>query len=59
METDRLTKLIDLLKSLKGRRPDKENLDFSGYNLTEEEYQKEQAAWMEKVKLEKNKKKNG
>jgi len=59
METDRLNKLIDLLKSLKGVRPDMENLDFSRYNLTEEEYQREQAAWMEEVKQKKNKNKNG
>ena len=59
MEKDRLIKLIDLLKSLKGKKPDMEHLDFSRYNLTEEEYQKEQAEWMKKVKLKKTKKKKG
>ena len=43
----RLEKLIAVLKSWKGPKPDFENLDFSRYNQTEEEYQEEQRQWLE------------
>lgn len=43
----RLEKMIGILKSWKGPKPDYDNLDFSRYNQTEEEYQEEQRQWME------------
>ena len=49
----RLKKLIHLLKSLNGEKPDIGNLDFSRYHQTEEEYQKEQANWLKKIKKKK------
>ncbi|MDY6904366.1 MAG: hypothetical protein SWH61_06745 [Thermodesulfobacteriota bacterium] len=46
----RLSKLIDLLKSWKGEKPDYDNLDFSNWHQTEAEYQKEQSEWLKKRK---------
>ncbi|MFP4444844.1 MAG: hypothetical protein ACLFPD_01185 [Desulfosudaceae bacterium] len=43
----RLEKLIEVLKSWKGPRPDYENTDYSRYHQTEEEYQEEQRQWLE------------
>ncbi len=53
---NRLKKIIEFLKTLKGKKPDRENLDFSSWNQSEEEYQKEQAKWAEEVKKKKEKK---
>jgi len=50
----RLKKLLRLLKSLKGEKPDYDNLDFSKDHQTEEEYQKEQDKWMEKIREKKD-----
>ncbi|MFZ5562714.1 MAG: hypothetical protein ACOZBW_01575 [Thermodesulfobacteriota bacterium] len=47
--SDRIKKLIDILKSWKGEKPDLENLDFSRYHQTEEEYQAEQKEWLASV----------
>lgn len=58
MEKERIKKLIDLLKSLKGRKPDIENLDFSKTHQTEEDYQKEQAEWLESVRRKRSRKKS-
>jgi hypothetical protein len=55
-EKNRLKKIVELLKTLKGKKPDHENLDFSSWNQSEEEYQKEQAKWAEEVKKKKEKK---
>jgi hypothetical protein len=52
-EKNRLKKIVELLKALKGKKPDRENLDFSSWNQSEEEYQKEQAKWAEEVKKRK------
>ena len=41
-----LAKLIELLKSWRGKTPDYDNLDFSNWHQTEESYQKEQAEWL-------------
>lgn len=46
---DRIKKLIDILKSWKGEKPDLENLDFSRHHQTEEEYQAEQKKWLASV----------
>jgi hypothetical protein len=43
----RLEKLIEVLKSWKGPKPDYENPDFSRYHQTEEAYQEEQKKWLE------------
>ena len=43
----RLEKLIEVLKSWKGPRPDYDNPDYSRYHQTEEEYQEEQRQWLE------------
>ncbi len=51
----KLKKIIGLLKSLKGKKPEYDNLDFSNYNQTEEEYQKEQEEWAREVKRKKDK----
>jgi len=48
----RLEKLIELLKSWSGKKPDYDNLDFSKWNQSEEEYQKEQEEWLKKRKQE-------
>jgi len=50
----RLKKLLRFLKSLKGEKPDYDNLDFSKYHQTEEDYQKEQNKWLEKVRKKKD-----
>ncbi len=42
----RLEKLIKVLKGWKGPKPDYDNLDFSRYHQTEEEYQQEQRDWL-------------
>lgn len=49
----RLAKLIELLKSWKSSAPDYDNLDFSRYHQTEEEYQEEQRQWLEGLRREK------
>ena len=49
----KLEKIIDLLKSLRGKTLDYENLDFSDYKQTEEEYQKDQKKWLTAVKKKK------
>lgn len=49
----KLEKIIKLLKSWQGQTPDYENLDFSDYKQTEEEYQKNQKEWLEAVKKKK------
>jgi hypothetical protein len=49
----KLEKIIQLLTSWRGRRPDYEDLDFSDHKQTEEEYQKDQKKWLEEVKKKK------
>ncbi|MDY6824095.1 MAG: hypothetical protein SWH68_09940 [Thermodesulfobacteriota bacterium] len=41
-----LAKLFELMKSLRGKTPDYDNLDFSNWHQSEESYQKEQAEWL-------------
>jgi hypothetical protein len=52
---ERFKKILRLLKSLNGEKPDIGKLDFSKYHQTEEEYQKEQENWLNKVKRKKGK----
>jgi len=49
----KLEKIIQLLKSWRGKKPDYENLDFSDHRQTEEEYQKDQKKWLDEVKKKK------
>lgn len=53
---DRIRKLIDILKSWKGEKPDLENLDFSRYRQTEADYQVEQREWLASAKKKKTEK---
>ncbi len=55
----RLKKIIRYLKSLKGKKPDYNNLDFSSWDQSEEQYQKEQAKWAEEVRKNSVEKKGG
>lgn len=50
----RLDKLIEMLKSWKGPKPDYDNLDFSRYHQTEAEYQEEQKKWIESRRKKKS-----
>lgn len=50
----RLDKLIEVLKSWNGPKPDYDNLDFSRYEQTEEEYQEEQRKWLESRRKKKS-----
>lgn len=52
-----IDKIIKLLKSLGGKKPDLDNTDYSKWKQTEEEYSKEQAQWLKGIK-KKTKKKN-
>lgn len=47
--------LIKALDSLTGNypKPDLDHPDYTGWDQTEEEYQKQQKAWLEKVKKKK------
>lgn len=46
----RLEKIMNLLKSWKGEKPDYDNLDFSNWHQSEESYQQEQREWMKSRK---------
>jgi hypothetical protein len=54
--SDRIDRLIAFFKSLKVKKPQCDNPDYSSWNQTEEQYQEEQARWLEEVR---RKKKNG
>jgi hypothetical protein len=51
--SDRIDKLIEFFKSLKVKKPQCDPPDYSSWNQTEDEYQKEQAEWMEEVRRKK------
>jgi hypothetical protein len=55
--SDRIDKLIAFFKSLKVKKPKCDQPDYSSWNQTEEEYQKEQAKWLEEVQRRKSQKK--
>jgi len=46
-------KLLSILRKLGGKRPEPREADYSRWNQTEEEYQKEQAGWEESVRRKK------
>lgn len=48
-----IQKLVSLIRKLKGKRPDAGETDYSRWNQTEEEYQQEQAEWLERVRRKK------
>lgn len=49
----RIDKLIEFFKTLKHKKPDADETDYASYDQTEDEYQKQQALWLEKVKNKK------
>jgi hypothetical protein len=51
--SDRIDKLIAFFRNLKVKKPQCVSPDYSSWNQTEEEYQKEQAEWMEEVQRKK------
>ena len=52
--TDRIDRLIAFFKTLKAKKPKCDHPDYSSWNQTEKEYQKEQALWLEEVRRKKN-----
>jgi hypothetical protein len=48
-----IDKIIKLLKSLGGKKPDLDNTDYSKWKQTEGEYLKEQEKWLKEVKKKK------
>lgn len=52
-----LGKILDILKSWKGKRPDYDNLEPVDDAQTEDTYQEEQAEWLEHVEKRKSSKK--
>jgi hypothetical protein len=50
---DRIDKLIAFFKNLKVKKPQCDQPDYSTWNQTEEEYQIEQAEWLEEVRRKK------
>ncbi len=53
----RIDKILDILKSWKGKQPDYENSDLPKDDQSEEVYQEEQAKWLKEVKRKKAEKK--
>jgi hypothetical protein len=51
--SDRIDKLIAFFKNLMVKKPKCDQPDYSSWNQTEEEYQKEQAEWLEQVRRKK------
>jgi hypothetical protein len=56
--SDRIDKLIAFFKNLKVKKPRCDSPDYSSWNQTEEEYQEEQAQWLEQVRRKKEIRKN-
>ncbi len=56
--SDRIDKLIAFFRSLKVKKPPCGPPDYSSWNQTEEEYQKQQAEWLEEVRRKKAIKEN-
>jgi len=55
-KNQRIDKLIEFLKTLQTKKPDPDQVEYTSWKQTEEEYQKQQAEWLEKIK---QKKENG
>ncbi len=51
--SDRIDKLIAFFRSLKAKKPKSDSPDYASWNQTEEEYQKEQAEWIEEIRRKK------
>ena len=54
-----IQKLIRFFKQMPRKKPDTEQADYTGWHQSEEEYQKEQAEWIEQVRERKQKKRTG
>ena len=54
-DKNRINKLIEFFKTLKHKKPDTGKTDYASYDQTEDEYQAQQARWLEKVKNKKRK----
>ncbi len=52
----KLGRILDILKSWKGKKPDYDNLEPVNDGQTEDAYQEEQAEWLKKVKKGKSSK---
>ncbi|MFO8111378.1 MAG: hypothetical protein R6T92_02610 [Desulfosalsimonadaceae bacterium] len=50
-------RLISFFRKLKAKRPEAAEADYSRWNQTEDDYQQEQAEWLEAVRRKKNQKK--
>ncbi len=50
-------RLISFFRKLKGKRPKPAEPDYSRWNQTEDDYQQEQAEWLEAVRQKENQKK--
>jgi hypothetical protein len=48
--------LISFFRKLKAKRPEPTEADYSRWNQTENDYQQEQAEWLEAVRRKKNQK---
>jgi hypothetical protein len=55
-DKNRIDKLIAFFKTFKKNKPKPDETDYSSWNQTEAQYQKEQAAWLKQVKSKKHKK---
>ncbi len=55
-KNDRIEKLITFFKSMKAQRPASKEPDYSSWNQTEEQYQKQQAEWLAEIERRKKKK---
>ncbi|MFO7837896.1 MAG: hypothetical protein R6X08_00160 [Desulfosalsimonadaceae bacterium] len=55
-KTDWINRLIAFFKTLPGKRSGPSDPDYSRWQQTEEEYQQEQAEWMEAVRRRKTEK---
>jgi hypothetical protein len=51
--SDRIVKLIRFFRNLKVKKPQCDPPDYSSWNQTEEEYQIQQAEWLEEVRRKK------
>lgn len=54
-----IEKLIRFFKKMPGKKPDTEEVDYTGWHQSEEQYQKGQAEWMAQVRQRKQKKRSG
>jgi len=55
-DKNRINKLIEFFKTFKQIKPGPDQADYSAWDQTEDEYQRQQARWLKKVKNKGNKK---